>query len=341
MKKLKREIVTDIAKTLGTSSSSVYRALTDMPGVRPDIRSQVKALAMAVGYRPTAPAKTRHEQKNEIVALFVGDVRNPYFADLTYCLQSELTEQGFTVMLFNPEFEESKEIHFLRMAHRYHWSGVISMSAIQNDRLLHELERLDCPTVLLNRSIDGFKGSTVIIDNFQAGYRITKHLIELGHQRIAFLAGPANSNTSAQRLQGFKQALANYSISFDERDLFQGDLKMETGFSVARTYIKDIASRPSAIICGNDLMAIGFLQVCKENGLRVPEDLSIAGFDDIPNASLTGIDLTTVRQPTQVMGHKAVELLLRQIRKQSTGPEKVILDPELIIRKTTAPPPIK
>jgi DNA-binding LacI/PurR family transcriptional regulator len=333
------QIIAQISEQLKISKSSVYRVLSGRAGVRPEIRQIV---IDELDRRSIVLQKKDGNERSiesKLVALIVGDVRNPYFAELTYQVQSEMNRNGYTVILFNSDYDEKRELSFFRLISEYKLAGLILMSAIQKSQLLVELAKINCPVVLLNRPVDGFKGSMVIIDNFQAGYVLTKHLIELGHQQIAFLAGSLNSTASASRLNGYRQAMANYSLSVFEEHIFYGDLKMSTGLAVGREYVNELDKLPRAIICGNDLMAIGFWQACQEAGVRIPEALSLAGMDNIVYSGLPYVELTTVEQPISEMGLKAVELLIDQIDEQLVKVDRVILEPRLVVRKSTGSPP--
>ena len=332
------QIILNISEALNLSKSTVYRALSGRPGVRPEIRQlitdELDRRALVVPERDNPKLLS----PNKLIALVVGDVRNPYFADLTYQIQHEMYRKGYTVILFNSDYDEKRELSFFELIAEYRLAGLILMSAVEKSQLIPALARIECPVVLLNRPIDGFAGSMMIIDNFQAGYMLTKHLIELGHQQISFLAGPLNSTASAARLNGYRQAMVNYSLPVLDDHIFYGDLQMTTGYVVGQEYARELRHLPRAIICGNDLMALGFWQACQEAGIRIPEDLSLAGIDNIVYSGLPHIDLTTVEQPIAEMGHRAVELLLSQIQENSAKSDRVILEPSLVVRKTTAPP---
>lgn len=332
------QIILDISKALNLSKSTVYRALSGRPGVRPEIRQliteELDRRALVVPERDSP----KHPSPNKLIALVVGDVRNPYFADLTYQIQHEMYCKGYTVILFNSEYDEKRELGFFELIAEYRLAGLILMSAVEKSQLIQALARIECPIVLLNRPIDGFAGSMVIIDNFQAGYMLTKHLIELGHQQISFLAGPLNSTASAARLNGYRQAMSNYSLPVTEDHIFYADLQMTTGYAVGQEYARELQNLPRAIICGNDLMALGFWHACQDAEVRIPEELSLAGIDNIVYSGLPHIDLTTVEQPISDMGRIATELLINQIQEKTKRTDRVILEPRLIIRKTTASP---
>lgn len=340
---MKKHTVSDIAKIAKTSPASVSRVINDLPGVNPVTRDRIKKVLNDVNYSFT-PKTFRMlsmgnsiKQYSRIIALIVGDIRNPFYADLTYYIQNLLIKSNYYVMLFNSEYNEKKELEFLGLADTIGFAGVITVTAMESRDFLKVINSLSCPLVLVNRTIESYTGPTVLLDNFQAGYTATKHLIELGHSRISFLTGPESSSSSKQRVLGYIQALENYSIHFKSSDIFQGDLTMESGYVCGRKISEKIDSSATAIVCGNDLMAIGLMQACEENKISIPKDLSIVGFDDISISRLSKINLTTMRQPTSIMANRTVELLLEIVMDKSVN-KRVILESELIVRNTTSRP---
>ena len=333
---MKKTTILDIARMANISPSSVSRVINDITGVKPETRRLVMEIINQTGYQLNPPANGLGKRKINVVGLIIGDVRNPFYADIMYYIQKILQHSGYHTIFFNSEYNNKKEIECLTVVKQIGFSGVIMITALQSTELSEVIDKFPCPVVLLNRLIENYNGSVVVLDNFQAGYMVTKHLIELGHPNIAFLAGPMNSTSSSQRVKGYLQALVNYSIPFKDDYIIQGDLTMDTGYQIARNIIPRINTFPSAIICGNDLMAIGFLNCCKEHNIHIPEDFSIAGFDDIFISRFQGIELTTIRQPTMKMAKKATELLLSKMKDPASPNQRIILEPELIIRRTTA-----
>jgi LacI family transcriptional regulator len=174
------------------------------------------------------------------------------------------------------------------------------------------------------------------MDNFQAGYMATKHLVDLGHPNVAFLSGSMTSSAISQRYQGYLQVLDNYQIPYSDKHLFYGDLKMENGYEIGRQYGKNLRSLPSAVVSSNDLMALGFINALVEQGVSVPERISVASVDNIRFSALHTINLTTVNHPYLEMGRQTARLILRRIEDPGAKAERIILEPELIVRGTTA-----
>jgi LacI family transcriptional regulator len=332
----KKITINSIAKDLGVSKSTISRAMNNLPGVGTDLRKQINDHIAEVGYSPNAVARGLSKGALKIVALILSDIRNPYYSDLAFYIQRLLIEQGYMLVVFNSENNLNKEIEFIDTIVNSNFAGLILLTARKN-AMSDELKNEKIPVVLVNRMLDiyNYKGDSVILDNFKAGYIATMHLIELGFPRIAYIKGNIESSASIQRYKGYLQALQNYKILFFPEDVLETDLKLNTGYTLAKSYIKNLKSKPKAIVIGNDLTAIGFIECCRENSVKIPEDISVIGFDNIIFSSLYDINLTTVDQHVKQMSAETVKLILKQIDNPDATPERIILNPELIVRKTT------
>lgn len=335
---MKREkyTIADVAKALNVSRATISRAINGKPGVGEDLRQKILSYVEDVGYQPNSIAQSLSRGSMKIISLILGDIRNPFYADLAFNIQQILSEHGYLVMVLNSEYDVQRELDFISMTEQFNFAGLILITA-QDKSLEEKLENLDLPVVLVNRILAGYKGSSVLIDNYHASYMAVMHLIEQGHRDIGFVAGQANSSAANQRYGGFRQALENYQIPFNEEFLFHSDLKLETGYNIGKKFVERQGLKPSAMVIMNDMTAIGFIGACKEGGVKVPEELSVISFDDIEMASVKGIELTTVSQHVDEMGRNAAQLLLKQLDNPEVRPERIILEPTLIVRNTTAP----
>ncbi len=328
--------ISDVAKIAGVSRSTVSRVLNDQPGVGAELRKKVLACIEEIGFKPNTLAKSLIKGHINIVALVFGDVRNPFYAELAFYIQKILNDNGYMVMAFNSEYDMKKEIEYIKMAVQFNFAGLILLTT-QTQEMKETLQNVQLPVVLVNRTFDTFHGDTVSLDNFQAGYMATKHLISLGHSSFAFLAGPMNSSSVKQRYNGFLQAQNSYQIPFDpEKHVFSGNLKMETGYELAKKYVAHLRELPSAVVISNDLMAIGFIDYCQKNHVDIPGMLSIISFDNINLSDLHAIGLTTISQKAKQMSEYAAKLFLRRIQEPDAPPEHILIEPELIVRKTTS-----
>lgn len=325
--------ISDVAEMLGVSKSTVSRVINGNEGVGPELRKKVMDFINEIGYQPNTIAQSLSKGRMNIVALILGDIRNPFYADLTFNIQRILNDNGYMVMVLNSEYNIDRELEFLKLTEQFNFAGLILITA-QEKAIEERLKNMEMPKVLVNRILPYYTGDSVLIDNFQAGYQATMHLIELGHRHIGFVKGPGVSSASSQRFAGYRQVLENYGFSFDEECVSESDLKLETGRVLAQRFL-EIKERPSAMVVVNDMTAIGFMDGCRKAGIRIPEDLSIISFDDIAMASMYGIELTTISQHVDEMGEKAAHLMLKQLNDKDAKTERIIMEPTLIIRKTT------
>ncbi len=325
--------ISDVAKQLGVSRATVSRALSNSPGVGAELRQKIIAFADEIGYRPNSLAKSLSTGRMNTVGLIYGDVRNPFYADLTYYLQKALDKKGYTVMVFNSEYNAEKELEFIRMAEELCLAGLILFTAQANMEKAH-FDKVGLPIVFANRSLSIKNYDCVMMDNFKAGYIAAMHLIKLGHKRIGIVNGNALSSASMLRFEGFKQALINCSLPLLEEDVMMGDLKMPTGYALARRFF-ECSQRPSALVIGNDMMALGFVDYCHKINAKIPDALSIVSFDNIIFSGMHEIALTTISQHVKTMGETAAKLMLERIEHPQGEYKRIILEPTLIVRKST------
>lgn len=333
--------ISEVAKMLGVSPSTVSRAMNNAPGVSESVRKKILDFVEEIGYHPNTIAQSLSRGKSNMVALILGDIRNPFYADLAFGIQKNLDSHGYVVTTFNSEYDFKKELQFIQFAQQYHYCGIILVT-VNSEEADKYLKSLNLPVLLVNRITEHYEGSLVVTDNFQAGYIAARHLINLGHTRIGFLSGHHKSSTASfQRFQGYKQALSNYQLLYkEEYCMFGLDWRMDTGYEAAEElFCKSIIQkeRPSAFLLANDLLALGFMNYCGEHEIQIPEDISIVSFDNIAYAGLHRIQLTTVSQHVETMSSEAASLMLQLLTEPPAEPRRVILEPTLIIRNTTSP----
>lgn len=330
-----KNTVSSIADALGVSRATVSRALNNAPGVGAELRKKILDYSEQIGYKTNSTPSCISVEKEKIIGLVFGDIQNPFYSDLAYYVQKTLNAHGYAVIIFNSEYDSGKELQFIEMADKFQFAGLLLFTTQTNMDYLH-LQMKKIPIVFVNRFLDLQNYDSVISDNFQAGYIAAMHLIELGHKRLGFISGHRFSSASVRRMEGFRQAIKNCFLPVYEEDFWEGDLKMSKGAELARQFLSQ-DSRPTGIAIANDMMALGFLDYCKSVNFSIPEHLSIVGFDDIVFSKLKGIELTTVSQHGKEMGEKAAELILRRIQTPDAEYKKIILDPTLIVRNSTAP----
>ncbi len=332
--------ISEVAQMAGVSPSTVSRALNGKKGVGNEQREKIIRLAEKLGYQPNSLLHSHGAAvRKGLIALIVGDIRNPFYTDLEYRIQRILSANGdYMVVVFNTEYAVDRELAILKMAERSGFSGIIMVTA-QSEELQEALAGSSMPKVLVNRILPSYRGDSVLTDNFQAGYLAAMHLIDLSHKNIGYVRGPLISSASFQRFEGFQQALSNFGLSIREENIFDCDLMFESGRRCGEEFLaRDYKDRPTAMVVGNDSAALGFIDACRKAGVSIPEELSVISFDDIVYSSIEGINLTTVSQHVEEMSRETARLLLRQLEGNAVKPERIIISPELIVRGTTAAP---
>ncbi|MBQ9031768.1 MAG: LacI family DNA-binding transcriptional regulator [Parasporobacterium sp.] len=321
----------EIAKEAKVSPATVSRVFMNKDCVRDETRKQVLSAAKSLGYE--VKNNKQPEKDSRFIALFVGDIRNPFFSDMIFLLQEEFLKYDYVVVPFSNQFDREKEKRLFEQMRRDDYAAVVLFSSMDTETLEHIIDGLKCPVTLTDRVIDGFKGNVVIQDNFQAGYIATKHLIDLGYHQITFLAGNKTSASSVSRVEGYKLALKNAFLPVEEDLIMYGEMSIRRGYEDGLKYIEKLEDLPRAVITANDMTGIGFLEACKERHISVPNDISIVSFDGIDLSGLKSINLTTVRQPIEEMARQICKLTVQSIENpEVTRNNRVLLEPSLIIR---------
>jgi LacI family transcriptional regulator len=266
--------------------------------------------------------------------LIIPDISNPFFPQVASGVEDGAKEKGYSVFLCNTNYESDQEARYLQLLIEKRVDGIILASGFQASDTINPLSMGSIPIVSLCTRFENVKNSFVVIDNERGGFIATKHLIEQGYPTVGYIGTQGDGLSEGQRFKGYLQALEKFNIPFDDRFVFSGDLKRETGYKITKRLI---AGRhcPRALFVENDLMALGAIQGIKESGLRVPDDIAVVGFDDIAFASFPDIGLTTVRQPKYKMGKLAADILLDSIINLTKEPKKHILEPKLIVRTSS------
>jgi LacI family transcriptional regulator len=262
--------------------------------------------------------------------LLVPGLDNGYIGEVARGVDEELARVSYDLMLYTTHRQQGKETIYVRSITNSLTDGLILVVPLVTD-YLQELQARGFPYVLLDQHDPSNQSDVVDATNWQGAYAATEYLINLGHRRIGLIAGTPQIASAQERLEGYKAALADHRIDFDPELVAQGDFWQPVGCQAAITLLS-LKQPPTAIFASNDLSAFGAMDAARDRGLRIPEDISIVGFDDIPQASLTHPKLTTVRQPLDEMGRTAVRMLLARIEDPSQPPRRVTLPTQLIVR---------
>lgn len=328
-----------VARAAGVSQSTVSRALRGDPRVREETRLKVDAAARRLGYVPNSLAAGLVSRSTRTVAVVVSDLSNPFFPALLTPVYDELQLMGYRVVLFTERTDIPTGQESLRRLLDRSIDGVLVTTATLDSRFAAELQQRGLPIVLLNRYIDGMDVDRVTSDNRGGAQIGGRHLVELGHRRIAVIRGPANTSTSRDRLAGLQEALAEGGAPLDPALVREGTFSHQSGLQHARELLR-LPDPPTAIVCGNDVIAFGAIDAALSLGRRVPGDVSILGFDDIPMAAWEVFQLSTLRQPIGDMARAAVRMLAERIETRADiGPGREQLFATSLVRRATVDRP--
>ena len=325
----------DVARMAGVSAATVSRVVNQPERVNAGTRSRVEAAILASGYRPSRVARRLRVEhgRSSLVGLVIPDLRNPFFADIARGVEDVAERHGYTVFLGNSDEDLEKERRYLEVMRAESVDGVILPPSSITDPAVEELVRSGMPLVCVDRRVAKVKVDTVVVDNVRGAYEAAEHLIGLGHRRIGFIEGLHAVSTSRERLEGYRQALAAHGIPMDPELARAGDSRQASGRRRALELL-GLGERPTALLAGNSLMTLGALEAIHQLGLGIPEDVAIVGYDDIPWALAVRPALTVVRQPGYQLGSEAMELLLQRIREPRRSTTAVMLQPELVVRRS-------
>ncbi len=325
-----RITIADVAREAGVSRQTVSRVLNNKGEIKDATLLRVREVIERLDYRPSSIARGLATRRTLTIGLIVPDIANPFFADISRGADDVAHEAGFSLLLCNTVEDPGREADLLRKLEQRSVDGVILCSSRLPAEELAGLVKRHPAAVLINRCLPG--NNTVCVDDAWGAGLLVHHLLQSGRRVIGCLTGPAVSYSSQERTRGYAEALASagehpapaLTIRCQQLDL-------EGGHAAARTLL---ATRPEtdAIVCHNDLVAVGALQACAELGRRVPDDVAVAGADDVLLASLVTPALTTLRSNRHTLGETAVRLLLNQLNDASSGYETVIIRPELVVR---------
>ena len=323
-----------VAEAVGVSQSTVSRALRGDPRVHADTRRLVEQAAADLGYRPSWLAPVQPE-RSRTIGVVVSDLTNPFFPSLLTPVHDELRLMGYGVVLFAERTDIPTGQEALQNLLDRSIDGLLVTTATLGSRLAEALAGRDLPVVLLNRYVDGMDVDRVVADNYEGGRAAARHLLELGHRRIGAIRGPANTSTSRDRHTGFLDGLDQAGVALDERLVREGPYSHQSGYQNARELLR-IPDAPTALACGNDVIAFGAIDAARSLGLDVAGDVSVIGFDDVPMASWEVFSLTTVRQPLSEMARVAARLLVERIEHDGDiGPGRERLFATSLVRRST------
>lgn len=331
----RRVTISDVAELAGVSYQTVSRVINNNPHVSVQTRERVERIIRETGYTPSHIARSLVTARTATIGLVVPDISNPFFSAVAWGADQVASQADYSILLCNTGEEAARELDVLQLLHERGVDGVIVCGSRQDDEALLDALAHFRAAVLVNRRLESEAMPAVLVDDFLGGSLITRHLLEAGHRAIGFVAGPATSFSGRQRLMGYQAALAEAGLAPEPGWIRNCLPTTAGGQETARGLLIDYPHL-SALFCYNDLVALGALQACAAGGYQVPLDVAVTGFDDIMLAGVVSPALTTCRVPCVDIGSEAVTMLVDCIDDKSGGCREIVIQPELVIRASTA-----
>lgn len=329
--------VKDVAAAAGVSLGTVSNVLNRPEQVSPATRAKVESAIASLGFVRNESARQLRAGSSRILAYLMLDAGNPFFTDVARGVEDAAREAGLSVFLCNSNENAEREADYLDLLEQQRVQGVLITPVDPDSSRLRTLPARGTPVVLVDRAMDDDEHCSVAVDDVLGGEVAVTHLIELGHTRLAYVGGPHTIGQVVDRLAGARRALRRAGLPPENLvELITGALTVAEGRGAGQRLAGlPLDRRPTAAFCANDLLALGLLQQCVSLGLRVPEDLAIVGYDDIEFAAAAAVPLTSVRQPRQLLGRTAAELLLDESSSPDHEHQSVTFTPELVVRTST------
>lgn len=329
-----RTTIRDVARKANVSVATVSRVLNSPSLVRQTTRKRILKAMKECRYVYNALAGGLSARKSTTLGVIIPTITNPVFATVTKGIQDYAREKGYSIILGNTDYDEKNELRLVRLFQEKRADGVILNGPWRDAAIVPLMKRTRLPFVITWQTHQDKDVNFVAFDNFQGAYRIVEYLIGLGHRRIGMIAGRfAVSERAVMRWKGYRKCLANHEIPFDPRLVVEKGYTFSAG-KEAMAHLLLLPAPPTAVFCGNDILAIGAIVGAKEKGFRVPGDVSVVGFDDMEISSYYDPPLTTMAVPAYEMGQMAAKILIENVRGEIKTPQQCLLETRLIVRKS-------
>ena len=327
--------IKDIARAAGVHHATVSRALKGQPRVSPDTAARIRRIAHEAGFTISAVARSLATQRTAMIGVVVTTITDPFHHEMIAGLDEVATAHNYSVIVADSQGEPEREVKVVRSLHERRVDAIVVLSSRVGARYMSLLTERRVPIVLVNNQRRDAAVHALTIDNVDAAYAAMQHLIDLGHRHIGYIGNKNGVYSDTERLAGYRQALIDAGIGFTSA-LVQHAPNSPDGGARAMTTLLEMPSPPTAVFCYNDMMALGAYHATRGRA-KVPDDVSIVGFDDLFFARYLDPPLTTTAQPTRQMGRKAMEIALALVDGKTT--ERVVhIKGELMVRNSTAPP---
>ncbi|MGE8207146.1 LacI family DNA-binding transcriptional regulator [Heyndrickxia sp. NPDC080065] len=321
--------IMDVANHAGVSKATVSRVINNNPKVKDHIRQLVLKSIEELGYHPNAIARNLANSTSNVIGLILPDITNPYFPIIARGIEDAAHRQGFSLFISNTDNSPSTEQEYIKKMISQQVGGIILISSILDEYKVNELTELKIPFVLCDRFITNTPFDTVSIDHYKASYEAVIHLIQKGHQNICHLSGPSLVQSAEMRNQAYCDAMHEHNL---EPNIRIGNFSYESGYQLMKSILDE--STPTAVFAANDLIALGAMNAIQENRLRIPQDVSVIGFDDILFAQMSNPKLSTISVPAYQIGVTAVDMLVERIKGVRSTAKNQVLEHKFIQRES-------
>ncbi|MBE2221932.1 MAG: LacI family DNA-binding transcriptional regulator [Anaerolineae bacterium] len=330
--------IVDVAREAGVSYSTVSRVVNNFKYVKPDTRERVEAAMDRLGYVANLKARSLAGGRSQVVGMLLYELDTSYHVEIVRGVDAEITNSEYDLMLSTTHKRRRKESAYVTQLTQGMVDGFLFVLPRYLEAYTEDLDRQQVPYVLIDHpGIDGIKSNTITATNWQGAYDATQYLIDLGHSRIGFITGTIEVASAQERLAGYQSAIRDNGFFVDPELICKGDFLEDSGYEAAKKFLS-LAEPPTAIFASSDVSAFGAIRAIDEAGYLVPQDISVVGFDDVPESSYIRPRLTTVRQPLREMGQLATRMVLARIEDPTLPVEQVELPTVLIIRDTCQSP---
>ncbi len=326
----------DVAKHAGVGSITVSRVINNSGYLSKETRARVEQAIAELGYVPNTLARSLRSKRTNTLALVLTDITNPFFTTLARGVEDAASKAGYTLIFCNSDESAMKESTYVNILLQKQVDGFLLVPAQSKTTTIELIHSRAVPVVVIDRAVPGIAVDVVRCDSEEGAFGLTRLLLELGHRHIACLCGPKGVSTADDRAAGFLRALRSAGIAPGRDCILRGELSQEGGYLMAQQALR-MAHKPSALLAANNFITIGAMKAAQEAGERVPEDIALVGFDDLPAAMVTFPFFTVAIQPAYEMGRKATEILLQRLKSHGAERqhEEVIFPTQIIVRRSS------
>ncbi len=329
--------IKDVARLANVSVATVSRVMNNTAPVNEYTRERINKAMKDLNYTPSLVAQGMRTKKSKTIGVIIPDYVNPFYYELFKHLEDSARSEGYYLIVTSTGEEVDDEINHISALINRNIDGIIVCS-YKGDRntieYLFELSKA-IPVIFMDNIETDIPVNAVCVDGYKGTMEIIKHLIQKGHRKIAFIKPLDRYRVANDRFKGYKDALNEANIEFDEKLVYEGDYHVDSGFAAAEFFVKNVATKPTAIVSSTDLMAIGAMQYLQRAGFRVPKDIAVAGFDDIHLSDFITPALTTIKQPLADIAREAIKLFINKTNNPNDDNRQIILGGSLIVRKST------